>query len=69
MIDVNFAKSENTEIDYLVEMDAIDRKKKTLIHQMKQAKANDQPVPETLAAQVADEMRKFNEMKRLYIEI
>jgi len=69
VMDINFAKSTNIDMDILIKMDLIDREKKTIINDIKKLKKEDKEVPEAINTKVAELVKNYNDIKRIYVEI
>ena len=69
VIDINFGMKRNNQIALLTKMDIHDRERFVVMHEMRELKKQGKEIPQKMEDKVIDLYRKYNEAKRLYIEM
>ena len=68
VVDINYGKGRNIEVELLSEMDKIDRKRLTIIHKMQQMEKEGQEPSEAMEEDIRKCYSEYNELKKIYIE-
>lgn len=68
VVDINFGYKQHREVEILTAMDGEDRARNTTIHEMKVLQSEGKEIPESMEEKVVDCYKRYNILKKEYVE-